>query len=66
MMSYGKEQSYKTYKKSTNRRLAEPSDISGETINMAWGTPIYEGKVSTLDALANVLKVKMKVLFDNE
>lgn len=66
MMSYGKEQSYKTYKKSTYRRLAELSDISGETINRSWGTPIYEGKVSTLDPLANVLKVKTKFLFDNE
>lgn len=53
-------------KKITYRRLAELSGISGETINRARGALIYECKLSTLDALAKVLNVKIKDLFDEE
>ena len=45
-------------KKLTYRRLAELSGVAGETIN------IYECKLSTLDALAKVLDVNIKDLFD--
>ena len=46
-------------KKLTYRRLAELSGVAGETINR-----IYECKLSTLDALAKVLDVNIKDLFD--
>lgn len=51
-------------KKLTYRRLAELSGVAGETINRARGTMIYECKLSTLDALAKVLDVNIKDLFD--
>lgn len=51
-------------KKLTYRRLAELSGVAGETINRARGTLIYECKLSTLDALAKVLDVNIKDLFD--
>lgn len=38
----------------------------GETINRARGTLIYECKLSTLDALAKVLDVNIKDLFDED
>ena len=50
-------------KKLTYRRLSELSGIAGETINRARGILIYECKLSTLDALAKVLDVKIKDLF---
>ena len=53
-------------KKITYRRLEELSGIAGETINRARGTLIYECKLSTLDALARTLQVKIKDLFDEE
>ena len=53
-------------KKLTYRRLSELSGIAGETINRARGILIYECKLSTLDALAKVLDVKIKDLFDED
>ena len=53
-------------KKLTYRRLAELSGVAGETINRARGTLIYECKLSTLDALAKVLDVNIKDLFDED
>ena len=53
-------------KKLTYRRLAELSGVAGETINRARGTLIYECKLSTLDALAKVLDVNIKDLFDDD
>ena len=50
-------------KKLTYRRLSE---LAGETINRARGILIYECKLSTLDALAKVLDVKIKDLFDED
>ena len=44
-------------KKLTYRRLAELSGV---------GTLIYECKLSTLDALAKVLDVNIKDLFDED
>ena len=46
-------------KKLTYRRLAELSGVAGETINRARGTLIY-------DALAKVLDVNIKDLFDED
>ena len=53
-------------KKLTYRRLSELSGIAGETINRARSILIYECKLSTLDALAKVLDVKIKDLFDED
>ena len=53
-------------KKLTYRRLAELSGVAGEAINRARGTLIYECKLSTLDALAKVLDVNIKDLFDED
>ena len=41
-------------------------EVAGETINRARGTLIYECKLSTLDALAKVLDVNIKDLFDED
>ncbi|WP_353887170.1 helix-turn-helix transcriptional regulator [uncultured Bilophila sp.] len=64
----GEKQSCQTdeREKLTYRRLAELSGVAGETINRARGTLIYECKLSTLDALAKVLDVNIKDLFDED
>lgn len=51
-------------RKITYRQLAELSGVAGQTINRARGELIYECRLSTLDALAKVLGVGIKDLFE--
>lgn len=53
-------------KRITYRRLSELSGLAGETINRIRGGRIYDCKLSTLDAVAKALEVKIKDLFDEE